>query len=84
MMEALTMQKQQEVKIKCPKWEKDENQKNFFNRLKRWDVIVKTRGKYLQLLEALQASGRQKEKHRIELEEQNGLIDPEDEDGGCS
>ena len=33
----------------------------------------------MQLLEALQQEGRKKEKERIELEEQNNLINPEDE-----
>ena len=70
MMEALAMQKQ-EKRIKCPKWEKNENPKHFFSRLKRWDSIEKGKGKYLQILESLQESGRLKEKLRVELEEQN-------------
>ena len=79
MMEALAMQKQ-EKRIKCPKWEKNENPKHFFSRLKRWDSIEKGKGKYLQFLESLQESGRLKEKLRVELEEQNGLINPDDDD----
>ena len=73
------MQKQ-EKRIKCPKWEKNENPKHFFSRLKRWDSIEKGKGKYLQFLESLQESGRLKEKLRVELEEQNGLINPDDDD----
>ena len=79
MMEIMKIQKQTETKVKCPRLEKDENVKNFLNRLKRWNEVEKGRGKYLQLLEALQESGRKSEKQRIELEEQNGLIDPEKE-----
>ena len=66
------MQKQ-EKRIKCPKWEKNENPKHFFSRLKRWDSIEKGKGKYLQFLESLQESGRLKEKLRVELEDQNGM-----------
>ena len=79
MMEILKIQKQTETKVKCPRWEKEENVNNFLNRLKRWNDVEKGKGKYLQLLEALLDSGRKSEKQRIELEEQNGLIDPENE-----
>ena len=51
--------------MKCPKWENEENIKHFLNRLQSWNEIEKGRGKYLQLLEALQSSGRKKEKQRI-------------------
>ena len=78
MMEALQTQKQ-DKRVKCPKWEKDENPKHFFSRLRRWDTIDKGKGKYLLFIEALQESGRLKEKLRVELEEQNGLLDPDDE-----
>ena len=79
MMEALTTQKQ-DKRIRCPKWEKNENPKHFFSRVKSWDLIEKGKGKYLQLLESLQESGRLKEKLRVELEEQNKMINPDDDD----
>ena len=79
MMEVIKIQKQSETKIKCPKWEKDENIKHFLSRLKRWNEIEKGKGKYLLLLESLQASGRKREKQRVELEVQNQKLDPEDE-----
>ena len=65
--------------MKCPKWEKEENVKNFLSRLKRWNEIEKVKGKYLQLLEALSESNRMDEKQRIELEEQNAFVNPEAE-----
>ena len=76
MMEVLKIQKANETKVKCPKWEKGENVNNFLNRLQNWNEIEKGKGKYLQLLEALQSSERTKEKQRIELEAQNQMIDP--------
>ena len=76
MMEMMKIQKQKETKIKCPKWEKGENIKNFLNRLKRWDDIEKGNGEYLLLLESLQNSGRRREKLRVELEVQNNQLDP--------
>ena len=79
MMEVLKVQKANETKVKCPKWEKAENVKNFLNRLESWNSIEKGKGKYLQLLESLQSSERTKEKERIELEAQNGLLDPANE-----
>ena len=79
LMETLKLNKS-ETKVKCPKWEKEENVKNFINRLKRWNDVEKGKGKYLQLLESLQESDRKKEKQRIELEEQNGDLKPENED----
>ena len=79
MMEMLRIQKQKETRIKCPKWEKEENIKNFLSRLQRWDEIETGRGKYLLLLESLQTSGRNKEKLRVELEVQNNKLDPENE-----
>ena len=79
MMEMMKIQKQKETKIKCPKWEKGENIKNFLNRLKRWDDIEKGNGKYLLLLESLQNSGRKREKLRVELEVQNNQLDTENE-----
>ena len=79
MMEMMTIQKKNETKVKCPRWEKDENVKNFLSRLKRWNGVEKGKGKYLQLLESLSESGRKNEKERIELEEHNGLINPEHE-----
>ena len=78
MMEMIKIQKT-ETKVKCPRWEKEENVKSFVNRLRRWNDVEKGRGKYLQLLEALQDSGRKREKQRVELEEQNGLINPDNE-----
>ena len=50
MMEILKIQKQSETKVKCPRWEKEENVKNFLNRLKRWNSVENGKGKYLQLL----------------------------------
>ena len=79
MMDMLKIQKQRETKVKCPKWEKQENVKPFLSRLQRWNEIEKGKGKYLLLLESLQDSGRNKEKQRVELEVQNGMMDPEDE-----
>ena len=79
MMDMMKLQKQSETKIKCPKWEKEENVKNFLSRLKRWNEIEKGRGKYLLLLESLQESERKREKQRVELEVQNGQLDPENE-----
>ena len=58
-MEIMKVQRQTETKVKCPRWEKDENVKNFL----------------LQLLD----SERRNEKQRIELEEQNGILNPENE-----
>ena len=78
MLEIMTIQKKTETKVKCPRWDKDENVKNFLSRLKRWNEVEKGKGKCLQLLEALAESDRKSEKQRIELEEQNGIIDPED------
>ena len=78
-MEMLKIQKTNETKVKCPKWEKQENVKNFLNRLQSWNEIEKGKGKYLQLLEALQSSERTKEKQRIELEVQNGILNPAEE-----
>ena len=75
----MKVQKSNETKVKCPKWEQEENVKNFLSRLESWNEIEKGKGKYLQLLEGLQISKRTKEKQRIELEAQNGLLDPADE-----
>ena len=69
-----------ETNVKCPKWEQDENVKHFLNWLKRWNDVEKGKGKYLQLLESLQQSERKREKQRIELEEQNGYLKPENDD----
>ena len=66
--------------VKCPRWCKGEDFRSFKRKLKLWDNIEKGKGKYLRLLEALQQEGRKQEKERIELEEQNGLIDPEADD----
>ena len=54
--------------------------KEFVTRLKKWDNIEKGNAKYLQLLESLQESGRQGEKQRVELEEHNGYLKPEEDD----
>ena len=69
-------QKDDSKYVKCPKWGKSEPFRAFKRRLENWDNIVKGKGKYLKLLESLQEEGRKKEKERIELEEQNSLIDP--------
>ena len=65
--------------VKCPRWSKDEHFRNFKRRLEHWDNIEQGKGKYLKLIEALQQEGRKKEKERVELEEQNKLINPDDE-----
>ena len=76
----ITSDKKVDVKpVKCPKWGKDESFRSFKRRLECWEKIEKGKGRYLQLLEALQQEGRKKEKERIELEEQNNLINPDDE-----
>ena len=80
MITALKNQKLNETKVKCPRWEKDENVKTFTSRLKRWDKVERGPVKYLQLLEALQDSGRKQEKRRLELEEENKVIDPDDDE----
>ena len=79
MIEMLKLQKSNETRVKCPKWEKEEKVDNFLNRLKGWDEIEKGKGKYLHILEALQSSNRSKEKLRIELEVQNGTLDTSDD-----
>ena len=56
MMEMMKIQKSNETKVKCPKWEQEENVKNFLSRLESWNEIEKGKGKYLQLLEGLQLS----------------------------
>ena len=70
MMEMMTLQRKTETRVKCPRWDKDENVKNFLSRLKRWNEVEKGKGKYLQLLEALAESDRKVEK----LEEHNIFI----------
>jgi hypothetical protein len=78
MMEMMKLQKANESKAKCPKWEKEENVKKVLNGLENWDDVEKGWGGYIQLLEALQSSGRLKEKQGIELETQNSDLDPSD------
>ena len=68
-----------EKKVKCPRWPKGEPLKNFLSNLEIWDKCHVSRGKYLELVEALQESQRSIERQRIELEIQNGLLDPCDE-----
>ena len=79
MIEMLRLQKTNETRVKCPKWEKEEKVDNFLNRLEGWNEIEKGKGKYLQILEALQNSNRTKEKLRIELEVLNGNLQTSDE-----
>ena len=67
-------------RIPCPKWGKEETYKSFSARLQHWDKHYKSKGKYLELLESLQETGRTTEKSRIELEVLNKLIDPDDDD----
>ena len=74
----LRLQKSNETRVKCPKWEKEEKV-DFLNRLEGWNEIEKGKGKYLQILEALQNSNRTKEKLRIELEVLNGNLQTSDE-----
>merc|ERR1711954_447291 len=65
-----------EKKVKCPRWLKTEPIKNFLSNLAIWNKCHNSKGKYLELIEALQESQRFSEKQRIELEVQNGLLDP--------
>ena len=69
-----------EKKVKCPRWAKEEPFKSFKSNLKIWDSCYHSKGKYLELLDSLQESGRIKEKQRVELEVQNGLLDPSEEE----
>ena len=62
MMEMMKLQESNETKVKCLKWKKEENVKNFLNRLQSWNHIE---GKHHQPFEALN-SGRSKEKQIIE------------------
>ena len=73
-MEMITIQKKTETKGKCPRWDKDENFKNFLCRLKRWNKVEKGKGKYLQLLKSLGASDRKSEKQKVEMEEHNLIL----------
>ena len=69
MIESLkTNQESSQKKVKCPKWNRSENFKYYLERLKYWNKIEKHKGKYLELLESLQESGRNNEKEKIELE----------------
>ena len=70
---------QSSKKTKCPKWEEKEEFKSFIDRLGIWNKIEKGNGKYLDLVESLQSTGRRNEKEKIELEVRNNEIDPEDE-----
>ena len=77
------MMKKQSLKsrrIPCPKWTKDESFKSFSAHLKHWDKHYDSKGKYLEMLESLQETGRFTEKARIELEVRNGVINPDDDD----
>ena len=55
-------------KIKCPKWENKETFKSFSDCLRIWNDIEKGPGKYLDLIDSLQSTGKHKEKEKIELE----------------
>ena len=70
------VQQIKEKKVKCPRWMKNEPLKNFLSNLNIWNKCHISRGKYLEFLEALQESQRFQEKQRVELEVQNGNIDP--------
>ena len=66
-------------KTKCPRWESTETFKSFLDRLEIWDKIEKGTGKYLDLIDSLQTSGRMKEKEKVEIEVRNNVIDPASE-----
>ena len=68
-----------EKKVRCPRWMKNEPLKNFLSDLSIWDKCHKSKGKYLEVVEALQESNRAAEKLRVELEVRNGLLDPCDD-----
>ena len=55
-------------KTKCPKWEAEETVDSFVERLKLWDKLEKGKGKFLELMESLQSSGRKTEKEKVELD----------------
>merc|ERR1711954_63064 len=80
MLDAVSKETKIEKKTKCPVWTKEEPLKKYLPRLKIWNNIQNHKGKYLDLLEALQSSERIKEKDKIELEVQKGIINPEDSD----
>ena len=61
-----------------PKWWKEEAFKSFASQLRHWESIYQSNGKYLELLDSLQETGRKDEKERIELEVMNQSIDPKD------
>ena len=80
LLEVMQNQSLNSRRIPCPKWSKEESYKTFSSRLKHWDKHYKSKGKYLELLESLQETGRTTEKARIELEVRNGVFDPDEED----
>lgn len=53
--------------------------KTYKYQIGKLDEVGKGSGKYLQMQEALLNSGRLKEKQRIKLETQNGILDPLDD-----
>ena len=60
----LEMMKNQSLKTKripCPKWTMEESYKSFSARLKHWDKNYQSKGKYLELMESLQETGRKTE-----------------------
>ena len=75
-----SLNKQQDKRIKCPKWSKNEEFESFAKQLQYWNKCQNTKGKYLELLESLEDSEREPEKRRIELEVQNEELNPDDED----
>ena len=62
--QAVSLNKSAEKMPKCPRWEKDESVENFIDRLKIWDKIVKSRSKYLDLIEALQISEKKQNERK--------------------
>ena len=66
-------------KTKCPRWEANEPFKAFIDRLEIWDNITEGPGKYLDLIESLQATGKAKEKDKVELEIRNKIVNPADD-----
>ena len=80
MLEMFQKQTLASKKIPCPKWTKDEPFKSFSSRLQHWDKHYQSKGKYLELLESLQETGRTTEKARIELDVLNKQVNPDDDD----
>ena len=65
-------------KTKCPKWDDQESLESYCDRLELWNKLESSnKSKYLEFIDALQESGKKKEKERCVLEVRNKQIDPE-------